>query len=122
MTTPSRASEHKTDRAPAPVSDADRLEQAVPPWQHLVYRAHGWRKQLSLKGRKMTVGQLVMTMRANQMTPEDASVNFSLPLDAIREALNYASAHDSLIRAEAAEERRRLQERGHALEPEDLPR
>ena len=33
-------------------------------YEHLEWRPHHWRKQLSLKGRKMTVGQFVYAMRA----------------------------------------------------------
>lgn len=56
---------------------------------HLVARRHPWRKQLSIKGPNMTVGQLVATMRANQLCPEQASLDLELPLEAIREALVY---------------------------------
>ena len=40
-------------------------------------RPHRWRKQLYLKGRNMTVAHVVYTMRANDMTPEDAAEEFS---------------------------------------------
>jgi hypothetical protein len=39
-------------------------------YQYLIPRPEKWRKQLYLKGRNMTVGQLVYKMRANQMTAE----------------------------------------------------
>jgi hypothetical protein len=58
-------------------------------WQYLIPRPHRWRRQLSLKGRNMTVGQLVSTIRANGMTAELASDRLELPLAAIYEALTY---------------------------------
>jgi len=71
-------------------------------WQYLIARPHRWRRQMCIKGRNQTVGQLVSTLRANRMTPEQASDSLDLPLAAIRG--------------------RRLAERGLALEPKDLPR
>ncbi len=91
-------------------------------WQYLVARPHRWRRQLSIKGRNMTVGQLVSTIGANHYTPEQASDELELPLAAIYEALAYYADHRDLIRLEASEERRRIGERGYPLEPKDLPR
>ena len=97
-------------------------EQAVSRWQFLVARPHPWRRQLSIKGRNLTVGQLVSNLRANRLTEEQAGEEFDLPLSAIREALDYYRENRALIELEAAEERRRLGERGYALEPKNLPR
>lgn len=96
--------------------------QQVPGWQFLIARPHPWRRQLSIKGRNMTVGQMVSTIRANGYTPEQASEDLNLPVAAVREALQYHSENRELISMEAAEERRLLAERGYALEPKDLPR
>jgi|ERR1043165_8806838 uncharacterized protein (DUF433 family) len=92
------------------------------PWQYLVSRPHRWRRQLCVKGRNMTVGQLVSTIRANRYTPEQASDELELPLEAIQEALAYFDENRNLIEMEAAEERRRIGERGLSLEPKDLSR
>ncbi len=91
-------------------------------WQYLIARPHRWRRQLSIKGRNLTVGQLISTIRANHMSPEEASDRLDLPLAAIGEALTYYAENRALIELEATEERRRLAERGLALEPKDLPR
>ncbi len=91
-------------------------------WRYLIARPHRWRRQLCIKGRNMTVGQLVSTIRANKYTPEQASAELDLPLAAIGEALAYFAENRDLIELEAAEERRRLAERGYVLEPKDLPR
>lgn len=87
------------------------------PYTHLVARAHPWRRQLSLRGCAMTVGQLVATMRANNMSPEDAASNLDLPLPQIEEALAYYAANHELIDAELREEKRRLQAKGYVVEP-----
>jgi uncharacterized protein (DUF433 family) len=91
-------------------------------WQYLIARPHRWRRQLSIKGRNITVGQLVSTIRANRYTPEQASDELELPLAAIYEALVYYAENRDLIQLEATEERRRVGERGYRLEPKDLPR
>jgi uncharacterized protein (DUF433 family) len=115
--------EAKIDEA---LTRIERLEQqreeGVSPWVYLVARPHPWRRQLSIKGRNMTVGQLLASMRANQLAPEQASMDFELPLAAVHEALAYEKQNPSLIDLEFFEERRRVAERGHALEPAHLPR
>jgi uncharacterized protein (DUF433 family) len=86
-------------------------------WRYLIARPHRWRKQLSLKGRNLTVGQLVSTMKANNLTAEQASVNLDLPREAVEEALAYYEENRTLIEEEADAERRWLKERGYPLEP-----
>ena len=96
--------------------------QEAQQWNHLIVRPSSWRRQLGLKERNMTVGQLVSTIRANRYTPEQASEDLELPLEAIQEALEYYEKNKELIQREAAEERRYLAERGYPLEPKDLSR
>jgi uncharacterized protein (DUF433 family) len=95
-------------------------EESEPRWRYLVRRVHPWRRQLSIKGRNTTVGQFVSAVRANRLTPEAASDNLGLPLEAVREALTYFDENRDLIELEASEERRRLAQRGHRLEPGHL--
>ena len=106
-----------------------RLEEQIGPltahvgrWRYLVARPHPWRRQLAMKGRNMTVGQLICTVRANQLGAEQASQDLDLPLEAIHEAMTYYTENRALIELEAAEERRRLSERGYPLEPQPLSR
>src|SRR5216117_1887027 len=98
-----------------------RSGKELPRWQYLIARPHRWRRQLSIKGRNMTVGQLVSTVRANRLTPEAAAADLDLPVEAIQEALAYYEANRALIQLEAAEERRWLAEQGYRLEPANLP-
>lgn len=100
----------------------DSSSKASPPYSFLVERPHPWRRQLSLKGRNLTVGQLVSTLKANCLTPEVGAREMDLPVEAIREALDYYAANETLIQLEASEERRYLGQRGYRLEPQNLPR
>lgn len=123
MASENQALQAKIDEALTRIERLERQREAdVSPWLYLVARPHPWRRQLSIKGRNMTVGQLLAAMRANSLTPEQASVEFDLPLAAIEEALAYEQQNPGLIDLEFCEERRRLAERGHALEPAHLPR
>jgi uncharacterized protein (DUF433 family) len=73
-------------------------------YQYLVARPETGRRQLYLKGRTMTVGQLVYTMRANGLEAEAAAEDLELPLEQVQEALAYYETHRDLIESEAEEE------------------
>ena len=77
---------------------------------YLEARPHKWKKQLWIKGRNMTVWNLVASMRTNRDTPEIAAKCFRLPIEAIQEALDYYEQNKDLIHTEVAEEGRRLKE------------
>jgi uncharacterized protein (DUF433 family) len=91
-------------------------------YEHLVARPHPWRRQLALKGRNMTVGQLVATMRADALTPEAAAADLDLPIAQVREALAYYEAHPDLVDAELREDAHRLRDKGYPAEPPPIPR
>ena len=73
-----------------------------------------------IQGRNLTVGQLVSSMRADQLRPEQAAERYDLPFEAIQEALAYYQTHRELIDAEAEADKHYLQEKGYVLEPQDL--
>jgi len=73
-------------------------------WTWLVARPHAWRRQLSIKGRRMSAGQLVGHMTGNDWTPEETARQFDLPVDAVTEAQRYVEANRDLVDAEAAED------------------
>jgi uncharacterized protein (DUF433 family) len=105
-----------TDVAQAP------LEMPVEPWKHLVIRRHPWRKQLSLKGRNLTVRQLVGTVKANRFTEEQTAEDLDLPVEAIREALKYYDENPEVIALDHATELYLLsREGGRGRGPESLP-
>ncbi len=91
-----------------------------PAWKHLESRPRSWRRQLYLKERNMTVGQLVSTVYANKYSVEQACANLELPVEVIQEALDYYQANKALIQEEAAAERQFLKDMGYSLEPRPL--
>ncbi|MGK7875629.1 MAG: hypothetical protein AB4426_20715 [Xenococcaceae cyanobacterium] len=86
-------------------------------WEYLEKRSHPWRQQLYIKDRRLTAFGVWMDMIVNEMTPSEAAENWDLPLAAIQEATEYCSTHQELLKREAEEERRRLEEKGISLEP-----
>ncbi len=105
-----------------PLQEPDTpAETPVEPWRHLVARRHPWRKQLYLKGRNMTVRQLLSTIVPNGFSEEQAAADLDLPVEAIREALTYAQENAALLDYETAYERLRLEQRGKRIGPQSLP-
>lgn len=91
-------------------------------YAYLVRRSHPWRRQLYLRGRNMTVGQLVAAMNANNSSPEQASIDLELPLVQIHEALAYYEANRDLVDTELREDKKRLTAKGYAVEPPAVSR
>jgi len=90
-------------------------------YRYLVAKPDKWRKQLYLKGRNMTVGQLVYSMRANNLNAEEAAADMDLPVEQVREAQVYYEVHRDLIEREADEEKQYLFTEGVPLEPAPVP-
>ena len=74
-------------------------------------------KQLYIKGRKLTAFTVWSDMIANEDTVGETAENWDLPIEAIREAIEYCETNQELLKSEADEERRYLEERGIILEP-----
>ena len=92
------------DERPDAVPELTRALRPELNYTYLVLRPHAWRRQLSFKGRRLTVGQFLSRMRAEQWTPEQAATEFELPAEAAYEALDYGERYASLIAAEDAED------------------
>jgi len=90
-------------------------------YQYLVTRPEKERNQLYLKGRNMTVGQLVYKMRANQLSVEQAAEDMDLPVRQVMEAIAYYQIHRDLIESEMEEEKQYLLSEGVELEPRTVP-
>ena len=86
-------------------------------WQYLEQRPHAWRKQLHFKGKRLRAFNVWMTMLVEEMTLEETAEDWDLPLAAVEEAIEYCQTHQDLLKREAEEERRYLEERGINLEP-----
>lgn len=97
------------------------VETPVEPWKYLVRRNHPWRKQLYIKGRKMTVRQLLSSIPVTGCTEDEAAENLDLPVEAIREAIVYAEENAALLQYETAYEHLRLAQRGTRLGPWSVP-
>ena len=78
-------------------------------YRFLTHVPHPWRKQLSIKGHRITAGQLVASMEANNWTIDEAASQFALDALAVAEAVDYVARNRSLVEAEAAEEWRRAE-------------
>lgn len=89
-------------------------------YEYLVHRPEKGRRQPYLKGRNMTVGQLVYSMRANNYSAEEAADDFALPVEQVREAQAYYEVHRDLIEADAEDEKRFLLAEGAEIEPPSI--
>ena len=96
-----------TDLAPLtiPASTADALETAVPVYRYLMQQPDHWLRQAFFIGRpKLPISRVVESMQANNQTIEDAARDWSLPVAAIEEALDYYKRFRDLLEADAADE------------------
>lgn len=96
----------------------ERTQPAALPWKHLEPRKHPWRRQLYVKGRNMTARQAVGKYYANHWTVEEAARNLELPVEAIRELLEYTEKEKSLLEYEAMYEQHLVQKRGYDFAPD----
>lgn len=87
-------------------------------WMWLIEQPHSWRRQLWIKGRRMTAVQLVGHMQGSDWTPEETARQFRLPVDAVLEAQRYVGANADLVEAEAIEEERIARRMATAHPPE----
>lgn len=85
-------------------------KKGVEDYLYLISRPHPWKRQLFVKGRNMSVAQLVHRMRREKWQPEQAASEFSLPLETVLEALHYFHHHQKLIELENLEEKRHLED------------
>ena len=110
---PVRHVEHSLDRR-------ETREGAVESWRYLVRRQHSWRQQLYVQGRNMTARQLVGSMKANDLDEAAAAADYSLPVEAVREALVYVEKNRELLETEAEIERLMLKRGGVARGPQPV--
>lgn len=93
------------------------LEASNTPWKYLAPRPHSWKRQLFVKGRRLSAANVWYDMQANRMSAQEAADNWELPVDAIEEIARYCEANRDLIGMEADEERRLLQDAGVRFSP-----
>ena len=85
-------------------------------YKYLVERPHSWRRQLSVKGRRLPAAIVYSDIFVDKMTPAESAKNWDLPLEAVYECIRYCQENESLIRMEAEEERRLLAAEGIIIE------
>lgn len=90
------------DRFEEPVL-AGLQEQLTPTASWLVERPHPWRRQPWIKGRRIAAGDLARTAEIEGWSPEEAALQYDLPLAAIFEAQRYLSENRELVLAEERE-------------------
>ena len=91
-------------------------------WQYLEQRPHPWRKQLYIKGKRIKASVIYSDAIVNEETPEETAENWDLPLEAIAEVIKYCESHQELLKQEAAEGRRLLEEKGVRVDPKIINR
>lgn len=89
-----------------------------PEWKYLVQRPESWKKQLFVKGRRLTAFQVWSDMLVNKMTPVETAEDWDLPEEAIQEIIDYCEANKDLLKMEAQEEKLYLLSHGVRLEPQ----
>jgi len=81
----------------------ERSKSAIETENHYRYlepKPYKKTKQLGIKGRNMTVWNLVATMRTEGFTIEETAEGFRLPAEAVIEALDYYYKNKTMIEAE----------------------
>ncbi|MBX9879803.1 MAG: hypothetical protein K2Y22_15200 [Candidatus Obscuribacterales bacterium] len=100
----------------------DQVKQIVETslrWKYLETSSHAWKKQLYVKGRKLTAATVWTTMGANKLSVEQAADNWDLPQEAIGEIVAYCEANKTLLKKEAAEELRLMNESHCTFKPKE---
>lgn len=96
-----------TDVAPLeiPATTAGTTEAAAPVYRYLMRQPDHWLRQAFFIGRpKLPVSRVVETMQANGQSLEETARAWSLPVAAIKEALDYCQRFRDVIEADAADE------------------
>lgn len=99
-----RAAGGTTERLVIP--ELERLAAAG--WRYLVQREHPWRRQMSVKGRRLLASTVWRDMITNGQTPEQGAQEWGIPLEAVEEVIRWCQANEALVEMESQEERRRL--------------
>ncbi len=98
------------------------ITDAVEGWRHLMPHPESSYKQLYLKGRNITVGNIVYTMRANKWTPAEVAYQYDLPIEQVEEAIRYYERHRDVVDGDALEDRRQAEAQGIPIDPPAVPR
>ena len=81
-------------------------------WRYLLERDHPWRRQMSIKGRRLLASTVWRDMVANRQTAPEAAEEWGIPVEAVEEAVRWCEGNRALLDMEAKEEARRLTSAG----------
>lgn len=88
-----------------PAATAGTTQAAAPVYRYLMMQADHWLRQAFFVGRpKLPVSRVVEAMHANGQNLEEAAHDWSLPVAAMAEALDYYQRFSDVITADAADE------------------
>src|SRR5438445_10180988 len=83
-----------------------------PRYSHLECRPGSFYREFFLRGVNLRPSRLVAWMEIEALTPEQAAADRTLPLEAIREAIDYVKTNSDLIAGDLQRERELLRDRG----------
>lgn len=90
------------------VTDPEAVERHLP---ELEVRPHPWRRQPSIRGRRLTVRQAVGWMAANRMSLDDAANDMDISTEELGQAVWFYEHNREMVDLETAHENRLLREK-----------
>lgn len=88
-----------------PATTAGTSEAAVPVYRYLMQQPGHWLRQAFFIGRpKLPISRVVEDMQENNLSIEEVAREWSLPVDAVEEAIDYFHRFRDLVEADAADE------------------
>ena len=79
--------------------------RAAPVYRYLMQQSDHWLRQAFFVGRpKLPVSRVIESMRANGQSLETAAQDWSLPVEALEEALDYCGRFHDVLEADEADE------------------
>ena len=91
--------------------------QAANTYQFLAARAGSVYRELFVCGRSIRAQSLVSEMENECLTPEAIAADYDLPVEAVREAIDYVRANEAYLASERRRSRQRSIEKGY-LKPD----
>ena len=99
--------DNMTDLAPLdiPASTAGTTKAAAPVYRYLMQQPDHWMRQAFFVGRpKLPVSRVVESIQANNRNVEETAQDWSLPIAAVEEALDYYRRFHDVVEADAMDE------------------
>lgn len=92
-------------------------------YQYLGPKRGSMYRQYFVKGRGIRAASLYHALQEpDAMTPEEAAADWSVPVEAVYEAVDYCQKHQDVLRQDWEEEEALMKERGHDKPPPEALR